>query len=155
MYFRLCFSFSWYDLTLIKKSHTLSFYSVFLLLVTVVAQFTAPFTSEKAMYFLSLISCSINKLKSHIFTCKSWKWLGGGGGAAPPAPPLPPPPFSTALSAPARYPLSGGVKKTGIITDLEKNAVTVAHCSSTNQFSRWSNSNFPGHESFFGISAFP
>ena len=95
MYFRLCFSFSWYDLTLIKKSHLLSFYSVFLLLVTVVAQFTAPFTSEKAMYFLSLISCSINKLKSHIFTCKSWKWWvgggGGGGGGRPPPPPPPPP----------------------------------------------------------------
>ena len=105
MYFRLCFSFSWYDLTLIKKSHTLSFYSVFLLLVTVVAQFTAPFTSEKAMYFLSLISCSINKLKSHIFTCKSWKWWGGGGGGGggggpPRHPPCPPPPF---LYGPERY----------------------------------------------------
>ena len=101
MYFRLCFSFSWYDLTLIKKSHTLSFYSVFLLLVTVVAQFTAPFTSEKAMYFLSLISCSINKLKSHIkshsLTCKSWKWWGGGGGRWPPPAP---PPF---LYGPERY----------------------------------------------------
>ena len=75
IYFRLCFSFSCYgyDLTLIKKSLTLNFYSFLLLLVTVVAQFTAKTTnSEKAIYFLSLISCSINKLKSHIlFTCKS------------------------------------------------------------------------------------
>ena len=62
---------SGYDLTLIKRSHTLNLYSFFLLSVTVVAQFTA--NSEKAIYFLSLTSCSINKLKSHIlFTCKSF-----------------------------------------------------------------------------------
>ena len=69
IYFRLCFSFSWsgYYLTLIKKSHTLNFYLFFLLLVTAVAQFNAETTnSEKAIYFLSLISCSLNKLKSHI-----------------------------------------------------------------------------------------
>ena len=102
IYFRLCFSFSCsgYDLTLIKKSHTLNFYLFFLLLVNVVAQFTAKTTnSEKAIYFLSL--------KSHLlFTGKSFtkilcfpinveknicssKWRGA---ALPP-----PPPLSTAL----------------------------------------------------------
>ena len=85
IYFRLCFSFSCsgYDLTLIKKSHTRNCYlfsqkfllktkTYKLLLVTVVAQFTAKTAnSEKAIYFLSLMSCSINKLKSHmLFTCK-------------------------------------------------------------------------------------
>ena len=36
------------------------------MLVTVIAQFTAKITnSEKAIYFLSLMSCSINKLKSN------------------------------------------------------------------------------------------
>ena len=101
IYFRLCFSFSCsgYDLTLIKKSHTLNFYLFFLLLVNVVAQFTAKTTnSEKAIYFLSL--------KSHLlFTGKSFtkilcfpinveknicssKWRGAA---------LPPPPLSTAL----------------------------------------------------------
>ena len=79
-YFRLCFSFSCsgYDLTLIKKSHTRNCYlfsqkfllktkTYKLLLVTVVAQFTAKTAnSEKAIYFLSLISCSINKLVSNI-----------------------------------------------------------------------------------------
>ena len=62
------------------------------------AQFTAKTTnSEQAMYFLSLMSCAIIKLKSRMFfTCKklvfsdftrkknfcSWKWGGGwrGGG---------------------------------------------------------------------------
>ena len=77
-YFRLCFSFSCsgYDLTLIKKSHTRNCYlfsqkfllktkTYKLLLVTVVAQFTAKTAnSEKAIYFLSLMSCSINKPKS-------------------------------------------------------------------------------------------
>ena len=98
IYFRLCFSFSCsgYDLTLIKKSHTLNFYLFFLLLVNVVAQFTAKTTnSEKAIYFLSL--------KSHLlFTGKSFtkilcfpinveknicpsKWWGA---ALPPPPPL-------------------------------------------------------------------
>ena len=34
-------------------------------MVTVIAQFTAKMTkSEKTIYFLSLMSCSINKLKS-------------------------------------------------------------------------------------------
>ena len=107
IYFRLCFSFSCsgYDLTLIKKSHTLNFYLFFLLLVNVVAQFTAKTTnSEKAIYFLSLISCSISKLKSHfLFTCKSftkilfsdltWKKFFAPGncrGLAPPSPALSP-----------------------------------------------------------------
>ena len=88
---------SGYGLTLVKKSHTLNFYplclflpirfpipipirlqkvllktkSYKLVLVTVVGQFTAKATtSKKAIYFLSFMSCSINKLKSHIlFTC--------------------------------------------------------------------------------------
>ena len=40
-------------------------------MVTVVAQYTGKSTNwEKVIYFLSLMSCSINKLKSHIiFTC--------------------------------------------------------------------------------------
>ena len=86
-YFRLCFGFSCFifDLTLIKKNHTLnchSFLHKFLLktkitnsmLVTVIAQFTAKTTnSEKAIYFLSIMCCSINKLKSHLlFTCKNF-----------------------------------------------------------------------------------
>ena len=38
------------------------------LLVTVLAQFTAKMTnSENTIYFLSLMSCSINKLKSPMF----------------------------------------------------------------------------------------
>ena len=38
-----------------------------------IAQFTAKTTnSERAIYFLSLMSCSINKLKSQMFfTCKN------------------------------------------------------------------------------------
>ena len=59
-----------------------------------VAQFTAKTAnSEKAIYILSLISCSIKKLKSHmLLTCKyvyvvkkfcTGKW--GGGELAPPA----------------------------------------------------------------------
>ena len=49
-----------------------------MLLVTVVAQFTAKMTnSEKAIYFLSFMSYSINKLKSHMFfTCKSFVYSG-------------------------------------------------------------------------------
>ena len=85
-YFRLCFSFSCFvfDLTLIKKSHTLnccSFVHKFLLkakianslFVTAITQFTAKATnSKKAIYFLSIMSFSINKLKSHLlFTCKN------------------------------------------------------------------------------------
>ena len=44
------------------------------MLVTVVAQFTAETTnSEKAIYFLSLISCLVNKLKSHmLLKCKKF-----------------------------------------------------------------------------------
>ena len=86
-YFRLCFSFSCFvfDLTLIKKSLTLNFYSFlhkFLLkikitnslLVTVIAEFTVKTTnSEKAICFLSLMSCSINKIKSHLLlACKNF-----------------------------------------------------------------------------------
>ena len=66
-YFRLCFSFSYsgYDLTLIKKSHTLNFYSFlqkFLLKITVVAQFTAKTTnSEKAISRLFVTYVLFNK----------------------------------------------------------------------------------------------
>ena len=83
-YFKFYFSSSCfgYDLTLIKKSHALNCYPFlqnFLLktrtyrleldsmLVTVVAQFTAEtINSEKPIYFLSLMSCSMNRLKSHM-----------------------------------------------------------------------------------------
>ena len=102
-YFRLCFSFSCFafDLTLIKKSHTLNCYLFLykfllktkitdLLLVTVIAQFTAKtINSEKAIYFLSIMSCSINHLlfwcKNFVFYDFMWKKGfapedGGGGG---------------------------------------------------------------------------
>ena len=57
-----------FSYTLIKNSLTNS------LLVTVIAQSTANTTnSEKAVYFLSLTSCSRNKLRSHMFfTCKNF-----------------------------------------------------------------------------------
>ena len=71
------------------------------MLVTVTAQFTAKMTySEKAIYFLSLKTCSINKLKSHmffpfknfIFSNFTWKNIfaagNGGGRLAPLAPRL-------------------------------------------------------------------
>ena len=60
------------------------------MLVTVVAQFTAKTTnSEKAIKFLPLMSCSINKQKFHmLFECKKRNFLlqemleiaGGRGG---------------------------------------------------------------------------
>ena len=72
------------------------------MLVTVVAQFTAKTTnSEKAIKFLPLMSCSINKRKFHmLFECKKRNFLlqemleiarrgggaeegGGGGGPGP------------------------------------------------------------------------
>ena len=65
-----------------------------------IAQFTAKMTnSEKAISFLSLTSCSINKLKSHMFfTFKKFmfsdfKWkkpfaAGNGRGAAHPLTPF-------------------------------------------------------------------
>ena len=64
-----------------------------------VAQFAANTTnSEEAIYFLSLISCSINKLKSHIlFTCRNFVFQffleknfapENGEGAATPCPPF-------------------------------------------------------------------
>ena len=111
------FSCSGYDLALIKRSHTLNYY-VFTkvliknmilqtrcwLLETVIAQFIAKTTnSEKAISFLSLMSCSIKKLKSvlHIYKilcfpillgkkkiCSRKCW-GGGGGLAPSLPPFP------------------------------------------------------------------
>ena len=113
------FSCSGYDLALIKRSHTLNYY-VFTkvliknmilqtrcwLLETVIAQFIAKTTnSEKAISFLSLMSCSIKKLKSvlHIYKILCFPILlgkkkfapgnggeGGGGGAwRPPCPPFP------------------------------------------------------------------
>ena len=118
-YFRFCFSFSCFvfEPTLIKKSHALNCYLLlhkFLLktkiinslLVTVIAQFKAKTTnSEKAIYFLSIMSCSIKKLKSHLlFTCKNFmfydfmwkKSFAPGNGEGDWCPP-PCPPFSTAL----------------------------------------------------------
>ena len=80
-YFRFYFSFSCsgYDLTLIKKSHTLNCY-LFLQklqtykLVVGVAEFTAKtINSDIAFHFLSLMSYSINKLKFHmLFTFKNF-----------------------------------------------------------------------------------
>ena len=58
-------------------------------MVTVVAQFTAKTThSEKAIKFVSLMSCSTNKQRFHmLFKCKKRNFLlqemvgiGGGGG---------------------------------------------------------------------------
>ena len=94
--YKLCFSFSClgYDLILIRKRDTFN-YDLFLLkhnltnslCVTVIAQFTTKTTnSEKAIYFVSLMSFAINKLKSHIiFTRKNFTWKktfapGNGGG---------------------------------------------------------------------------
>ena len=67
---------------LITKSHTLNCYSFLLkfllktksLLATLIAQFTAKTTnSQKAIYFLSLMSCSINQPKSQkLITCKDF-----------------------------------------------------------------------------------
>ena len=71
IYFRFCFSFicSDYGLTLIKKSHILNFYLLFLLVMAGIAQFTVKTTnSKKDIYFLSLISWSINKLKSRNYS---------------------------------------------------------------------------------------
>ena len=85
-----------------KKSHTSNYYSFLqkfllktksykLVVGNCIAQFTSTTTnSEKDIYFLSLISCSINKR----FTWKKFfcSTKRGGGGLAPPCPP-----FSTAL----------------------------------------------------------
>ena len=85
-----------------KKSHTSNYYSFlqkFLLKTksykvvvgNCIAQFTSTTTnSEKDIYFLSLISCSINKR----FTWKKFfcSTKRGGGGTGAPCPP-----FSTAL----------------------------------------------------------
>ena len=46
------------------------------------------------------------------------------------------------------------VKKIEIITDLERNAVTVAYCASTEKFSERSTRKFSGQGIFFGITAF-
>ena len=76
--FQTCFSFSCsgYDLALIKKNHTLIYY-LFLQKFSLkqnltnsllTAEFTAKTrNSEKAIYFLPLMSYSINKLKSQMF----------------------------------------------------------------------------------------
>ena len=83
------------------------------MLVTVIAHFTAERTnSEKAIYLLSLLSCSTYKLKSHMFfTCKNCMFSDfmrkknfapeNGAPPPPPPPPAPPPPplpFPTTLS---------------------------------------------------------
>ena len=47
------------------------------------------------------------------------------------------------------------VKKIVIITDLERNAVTVAYCASTEKFSERSTKKFSGQGIFFGTTAFP
>ena len=68
-----------------------------------IAQITAKITnSEKAIYFLSLMPCLINTLKSHMFfTCKNFMFSDftlkknillqemGGGGGIPLAPTFP------------------------------------------------------------------
>ena len=75
------------------------------MLVTVIAEFNAKTTnSEKAIYFLSLMSCSMDKLKSHMFfACKNFffflfyvekniliqKMAVGRGRAGGPLPPFP------------------------------------------------------------------
>ena len=118
-YFRLCFSFSCsgYYLSLTKKRNTLNCYSFlhkFLLktkitnslLITVITAKTT--NSEKTIYFLSLTSSSINKLKSHLlFTCKNFMLSdfmrkkifapGNSGGSWRPSPC---PSFSTVLKSP-------------------------------------------------------
>ena len=83
---RICAS----DITLIKKSHTLNFYSFFLLLVTVVAQFTAKTAnSEKASYLLFVNYIFLFKWKSFtnfMLSELTWKkflleeMMGEGGG---------------------------------------------------------------------------
>ena len=103
-------------------------------MATVVAEFSAKTTNiEKTIYFLSLMSFSINGLKPHIlFSCKNfmfsdyaWKKLsapGNGGGrrvgAPSPPPPTPPPlrTFSTVLpySYLTNYDLSYDFINTGI-----------------------------------------
>ena len=103
-YFRLCFSFS------CKMSHTLNCYPFIqkpfirfykFVFSNCVAQFVAkPTNSEKAIYFLLLKSCLINKwsliCKSFMFYCFLWKRTnfapgnGRGGWRSLPLP-LPPP----------------------------------------------------------------
>ena len=46
------------------------------------------------------------------------------------------------------------VKKIEIITDLERNAVTVTYCASTEKFSERSTKKFSRQGIFFGITAF-
>ena len=60
-------------------------------MVTVTAQFTAKMTnSEKTVYFLSLMSCSINKLKPVFrFYVKKQFAPGNSGGGGPGASPFP------------------------------------------------------------------
>ena len=49
-----------------------------------VAQFTAKTNSVKAIYFLSLMSCSTNKLKSYLlFTWKNFRFYKGKNNFAP------------------------------------------------------------------------
>ena len=117
-YYRLCFSFSCsgYGLVLIKESHTLNYYlflqkfllkakSYKLVVDNCDRSITANSTnSEKAIYFMSLMSFSTNKLKFQIFLAYknfifsdfTWKknfcsrkWWGGGGRLVPLPPPFP------------------------------------------------------------------
>ena len=112
------YCYGWYSLWCRKYENILQFNTILtnLVLVTAVAQFTAKMkNSEKAIYFWSLKSCSVNKLKSDmLFTCRNvmfsyftWKKIfapgndgdGGGGGGARGGGwcPTAAPPFSTAL----------------------------------------------------------
>ena len=95
---RYCYG--WYSVWCWKYENILQFSAILsnLFLITAVAQVTAKTTnSERAIYFLSLKSCSIEKLKSHmLFTCKNFMFFdftwkkkfvpgnGGGAGAPPP-----------------------------------------------------------------------
>ena len=101
------YCYGWYSLWCRKYKNILQFNTILtnLFLVTAVAQFTAKMSnSERAIYFLWLKSCSVNKLKSDmLFTCKNvmfsyftWKKIftpgndGGGRGVGwcPTAPPF-------------------------------------------------------------------
>ena len=112
------YCYGWYSFWCRKYENILQFNTILtnLFLVTAVAQFTAKMSnSERAIYFLWLKSCSVNKLTCYswhvksdmLFTCKNvmfsyftWKKVftpgndGAGAGWAD-APLLPP--FSTAL----------------------------------------------------------
>ena len=112
-YFRLCFSFSCFlfNLTLIKKGHTLNCYSFlhkFLLktkntnslLVTVIAQFTAKTTNSEKTTLRFVHHVLLNKWTKVSLAIQLWKFyifwfyvllqqiIGGGATAPCPSPPL-------------------------------------------------------------------